>query len=181
MDEYIERKRVLADISRFLVADVIDPKYKDAWESAIIKAMSIVEEAPTADVRPIRHGHWSDKMVAVPQKNKVGYHEDDYEFRFQCSECGKVLNKTAYCGSCSAKMDGKTNDWISISEHMPPESQIVDTKIDDEKGIRNETQLVFSNGLWWFPDKSMYVYYSPTHWKYGALMDGKKDQQEELK
>lgn len=69
-------------------------------------AISAVEDAPAADVRPERHGHWSDKMVAVSQKNKVGYHEDDYAFGFQCSECGEVLNKTAYCGNCGAKMDG---------------------------------------------------------------------------
>lgn len=55
--------------------------------------------------------------------------------------------------------------WISTSEQLPPENQIVDTKIDDEKGVRNEQELVYSHNLWFLPDKSMYVYYTPTHWR----------------
>lgn len=77
--------------------------------------------------------------------------------------------------NCGAKMDGKSNiaRWIPTAEQLPPENQIVDTKIDDEKGLRNEYQLIFSRNLWWLPDKSMYVYYSPTHWRYSTKMDGK--------
>ena len=57
------------------------------------------------------------------------------------------------------------SDWIRCSEKMPPKGEEVMTKIDDEKGCRNETTLKFSSNLWWFPDMSMYVYYRPTHWK----------------
>lgn len=58
-------------------------------------------------------------------------------------------------------------DWTRITSDRstwPPEDQEVNTKIDDKDGYRNETTLTFHNGLWWFPDKSMYVYYTPTHW-----------------
>ncbi len=58
------------------------------------------------------------------------------------------------------------NNWIATAEQLPPENQVVYTKIDDENGIRNETQLIFYKNLWWLPDKSIYVYYTPTHWKY---------------
>ena len=67
--------------------------------------------------------------------------------------------------------------WIPTSEELPPENQIVDTKVDDEKGVRNEQQLLHSHNLWFLPDKSMYVYYTPTHWKHKAKMDGKDGNQ----
>lgn len=54
--------------------------------------------------------------------------------------------------------------WKSIKEFRPPNDIIVETKIDDEKGIRNITNLILSQNLWWFSDMSMYVYYNPTHW-----------------
>ena len=56
-------------------------------------------------------------------------------------------------------------DWIKTSEQLPPENVVVETKIHDEKGFRNETTLLRQGNLWFFPDKSMYVYYTPTHWK----------------
>ena len=46
-----------------------------------------------------------------------------------------------------------------------PWDMVVDTKIDDEKGVRNHTPLKIIRGLWYFPDGSMYVYYNPTHWR----------------
>jgi hypothetical protein len=47
----------------------------------------------------------------------------------------------------------------------------VETKIDDVDGERNVQSLVqkqrntSSRPMWWFPDGSMYVYYTPTHWR----------------
>lgn len=29
----------------------------------------------------------------------------------------------------------------------------------------NVSELVFDKNLWWFPDRSMYVYYVPRFWK----------------
>ena len=46
-----------------------------------------------------------------------------------------------------------------------PEGRIVATKIDDEHGARNESLLKRSGRLWFVPDGSMYVYYTPTHWR----------------
>ncbi|MBD5112651.1 MAG: hypothetical protein HDT42_09020 [Ruminococcaceae bacterium] len=95
MAECIERKKVYADISRLLVVDDIEPKYQDAWETAIIEAMSIVEKAPAADIRPERHGRWL-------------YCGDGYE----CSECGgdSRVSSHPFCWRCGAKMDGKDGD-----------------------------------------------------------------------
>lgn len=46
-----------------------------------------------------------------------------------------------------------------------PENVLVRTKIDDDQGLRNEQPLKRRGGLWWLPDGSMYVYYTPTHWQ----------------
>lgn len=53
---------------------------------------------------------------------------------------------------------GDPNTW-------PPENLAVETMIKDEQGARNQTRLVRKKNLWWFPDGSMYVYYTPTHWR----------------
>jgi hypothetical protein len=55
-----------------------------------------------------------------------------------------------------------------VSEWQPietaPEDTVIETKIDDEKGVRNQQTLRRVRNLWWFPDMSMYCYYRPTHW-----------------
>lgn len=46
-----------------------------------------------------------------------------------------------------------------------PSDVVVETKIDNEKGCRNVQPLKRQGRLWFFPDHSMYVYYTPTHWR----------------
>lgn len=58
------------------------------------------------------------------------------------------------------------NNWIKVSDCKPDINKIVETKIDDDKGLRNECNLIYFGNLWWLTDKSMYVYYTPTHWRY---------------
>lgn len=55
--------------------------------------------------------------------------------------------------------------WIETSKQLPDHGIVVDTKIDDSKGVRNECRLKRNMSLWYHPDGSMYVYYTPTHWK----------------
>lgn len=55
--------------------------------------------------------------------------------------------------------------WRSTTEDPPPERVEVETKIDDDHGCRNECTLQRIGRLWWVPDGSMYVYYTPTHWR----------------
>ena len=55
--------------------------------------------------------------------------------------------------------------WILCKNRKPPQDIIIETKIDDCKGVRNICQLILHNNLWWIPDMSMYIYYSPTHWR----------------
>lgn len=107
MTEYIERESALYEAEKYACSKgCVSGRHSGIADIIADNILKI----PAADVRPERHGHWSDKMIAVSQKNKGGYHEDDYAFGFQCSECGEVLNKTAYCGNCGAKMDGKDDE-----------------------------------------------------------------------
>lgn len=159
MAEYIEREAAIKAIDHEVSLDGL---------YANIKAI------PAADVRPERHGEW--KHVSD---------DDQYEGCYFCSECKEEFYYLGdnddmlpnFCPNCGAKMygSGKSDNWISTSEQLPPENQIVDTKIDDEKGIRNEQELVYSHNLWFLPDKSMYVYYTPTHWRCKERLDGKED------
>lgn len=55
--------------------------------------------------------------------------------------------------------------WISTQDVLPDEGVVVDTKVDDRQGVRNEQKLKRYNNLWFLPDGSMYVYYTPTHWR----------------
>jgi len=47
---------------------------------------------------------------------------------------------------------------------LPPEGVTVETV--DSEGRHQD--LVYDRGLWWLPDRSMYVYYTPQAWRLPA-------------
>lgn len=57
------------------------------------------------------------------------------------------------------------NGWIPVSDVIPDENVLVETKIDDKLGARNHARLSRNRNLWFMSDGSMYVYYTPTHWR----------------
>lgn len=57
------------------------------------------------------------------------------------------------------------SDWIPNAPTTAPNGVVIETKIDDEHGLRNQQTLKKQGNLWFFPDGSMYVYYAPTHWR----------------
>lgn len=64
-------------------------------------AKQILNDAPTVDAEPIRHGKWIKKRLP---------HTDGgtYEI-FMCTECNEGFNwRTNYCPNCGAKMDEVT-------------------------------------------------------------------------
>lgn len=61
-------------------------------------------------------------------------------------------------------MEDPMDDWKLITASDPPEGVYVLTKIDDERGPRNE-QVMRRQGQLWFGRGGMYVYYEPTHFK----------------
>lgn len=68
-----------------------------------------IENAPTVDAAPIRHGRWVQKKE---------WHLGRWVAWFECSECGEhddnsdmyemmpFCNLSNYCPGCGAKMDG---------------------------------------------------------------------------
>jgi hypothetical protein len=52
-----------------------------------------------------------------------------------------------------------------IHPEFVPQNVPLLTCIIQDGNIRNEQTLVKQGNLWWTPDMSMYVYYSPTHYK----------------
>lgn len=56
-----------------------------------------------------------------------------------------------------------SDEWRRVaSSSMPPEG--VEVKTQSENGL--EQTLKRKGNLWFFPDMSMYVYYTPKFWKY---------------
>ena len=62
-------------------------------------------------------------------------------------------------------MNETTTVWKRTDQELPPDGVVVQTKIDDARGCRNEQPLKRVGSLWFVTDGSMYVYYCPTHWK----------------
>lgn len=56
------------------------------------KLLNEINDAPTVDAEPVRHGHWKKSQI--------------YPYAVVCSRCGTVFELgTSYCGECGAKMD----------------------------------------------------------------------------
>lgn len=55
--------------------------------------------------------------------------------------------------------------WVSVEDKLPDEDLVVRTKIHDLDGERNDQELKRYGRLWFFPDGSTHVYYTPTHWR----------------
>jgi len=61
-------------------------------------------------------------------------------------------------------MNNLTELWYAIGSS--PENELIETKISDDSGERNHQKLIKKGNLWFVPDESMYVYYTPTHWRH---------------
>lgn len=91
MTDYIKRDdaiRSIADHDEFKGERWI----KEAW------ADYMIEDAPTIDVAPVRHGHWVVIDAEEPR-------------RYGCSECKRLSwHMENYCPNCGARMDGDDNE-----------------------------------------------------------------------
>lgn len=102
-DEDVERS---AGMSRYINADRVhrdcEMRFADTgvpYEWAY--ALTIIDQATTADVTPVVHARWDDNIIG---------------FCNVCMECGAIVDRTAiknrsgelnYCPNCGAKMDGE--------------------------------------------------------------------------
>lgn len=55
----------------------------------------------------------------------------------------------------------KNEKWISTSKQLPPERVVVETKGQNQTIQR----LKRIENLWFIPDGSIYVYYTPIEWR----------------
>lgn len=54
------------------------------------------------------------------------------------------------------------NNWNSTCELNPPQRTLIEVKLSNG----STQKMRFYNGLFWLPDMSMYVYYTPEAWRY---------------
>lgn len=53
-------------------------------------------------------------------------------------------------------------DWTPVTaETLPPDGAAVEVITPGGE----QRELGYSSGLWWLPDRSMYVYFVPTYWR----------------
>lgn len=87
--EYInkhEAYRVMKDLE----AAYIYPPISEAFGTAAI----YINQIPTADVQPVKHGSWKFRGSGSP------------EFTFRCSCCENIApEEYSFCPNCGAKMD----------------------------------------------------------------------------
>lgn len=75
------------------------------------KLADAVEDMPTVDAVPVKHGRWEEQTVGSYEENSV---IADWQSA-KCSECGLYLTtpylyyftKHNFCPECGAKMDGE--------------------------------------------------------------------------
>ena len=101
MPEYIEREALLTH------AIALNNPHE---LGECVVPVSDIEDAPAADVEPVRHGQW----IAMHYEGGIldGTDVD------KCSKCGaerviedpKYKTKYNYCPNCGAKMDGKRKE-----------------------------------------------------------------------
>ena len=88
-------------MTRYIDADALKKHYA-WWEDDRQKLFdSIVDQQPTVDAVPVRHGKWI---------HEVRYTIDSLHSyqQYRCSECGTTyITNTKYCPNCGARMDGK--------------------------------------------------------------------------
>ncbi len=90
MAKYIDADKLEAEIDGENRPEINSGSEEAKWIRECIR------KAPSADVRPERHGHWIEEDIQI------------------CSECGEEHSwedhRASYCDCCGAKMDGEDDE-----------------------------------------------------------------------
>lgn len=99
-----ERDKIpLTVVERYSFGVPSPNKHGASMRGGIRKVLRLIEQAPTLDYAPVRHGEWIEEE---------GYNGDDF---YRCSACGEYWvtidgtpaeNNMHFCPHCGAKMDG---------------------------------------------------------------------------
>lgn len=110
MSEYIDREAFLKDAEiRYCLPckgdgkDYNGVKCRACW---VDDMMGDVDDAPAADVAPVKHGRWDcipNKYMAVASKD--GSYSGNATVCSGCHEVNPNAYKTNYCPNCGARMD----------------------------------------------------------------------------
>lgn len=89
MAEYFEKEVLIWEIIFDMALFMGEPDAVQEHDERCNYAISCIENAPPADVAPVRHGRWYDKGA----------------LSCRCSECGCKSNRESnYCPNCGALM-----------------------------------------------------------------------------
>lgn len=107
MTDYISRD----DVRSFIANAFSDNRFATNYDYAIL--IDKVDEIPTADVQPVKHGHWYDNTYRY-----VG-ELDAYFIQACCSCCNRYSDRldqytkimsNETCSHCGARMDGDNHE-----------------------------------------------------------------------
>lgn len=104
MSEYIERSLAIGQIY-----ELINARYE--WRSdaraeiqGLNAAMCAIEDVPSADVVPVRHGRWTDCAEDMCVCTACGW---GFIFPYKTRAVqSKLVHSYSYCPHCGAKMEG---------------------------------------------------------------------------
>ena len=78
----------------------------DAQKALIGRILFMIENMPTIEAEPVKHGRWIKHRIDDPKSILHGAVKDA-----TCSVCGKSTPyNTEYCQNCGARMDGDSDD-----------------------------------------------------------------------
>ena len=91
MPTYIEKGALLMELND---TDIFDT-YND-----YSMVFDTIDNFPTADVAPVRHGEWVEEDTAITCPICTRSYDTDFEIK------RSVVLRSKYCPECGAKMDG---------------------------------------------------------------------------
>ena len=106
MDEFISREATIKRIKEVYCVGCNSYHGVRCRACGTGDAIDMIEDAPPADVAPVVHGRWVDRIV---DENEV---IKPWMQRYYCSECLEGVSQSwfKFCPNCGAKMDGGGND-----------------------------------------------------------------------
>lgn len=102
--DLIDREELEKSILKWLPSEDYDPEKSGLRfdEDLVVSLMMEIEEQPTVDAEPVRHGKW-----------RWDFGSDDVRTHWYCSECNHAYFEPftdkfyKYCPNCGAKMSGE--------------------------------------------------------------------------
>ena len=103
MAEYIEREEVIDAIENFLKMDRYYHPYGRGKNIPIKEMVSRVNEIPSADVQPVKHGRWDGYGTCSACGDPW-----DLLMTNDGDDTGYWYEMPPFCPNCGARMDGET-------------------------------------------------------------------------